>query len=52
MLTLPEAKYYLENNGWNVDKAVVEWRTEKAWEMEQGRNGSNGSNVVRTWDRI
>lgn len=32
-LSTPEAKYYLETNAWNVDRALAEWRAEKAWEI-------------------
>lgn len=29
-----EAKYYLESNGWDLGRAVAEWRSEKIWESQ------------------
>lgn len=37
-----ETKFYLESSGWDLSKALAEWRAEIRWEAEQVRG--------RTWE--
>lgn len=30
-----ETRFYLETSGWELPKALAEWRAEKRWEAEQ-----------------
>lgn len=32
-----ETKFYLESSGWDLSKALAEWRAEMRWEAEQVR---------------
>ncbi|CAM9764260.1 unnamed protein product, partial [Ectocarpus fasciculatus] len=48
-----ESRFYLENNGWDLSKALAQWRAENRWEAEQwaGVNSTKSTSNTRRNNR-